>query len=59
MNDAFYELGVRHDYIHLSVVLPRIVVPMHKLVSIIKHWHIDEGLLPPVPEVEILKNYAV
>jgi hypothetical protein len=32
---------------------------MHKLVPIIKHWHIDDGSLPPVPEVENLTNYAV
>ena len=39
--------------------LPPKVVPMTKLVSPIKHWPPEGEVLPPVPEVKNLMNYAV
>ena len=40
--------------------MPTINVPMIKLViPIIKHWLLDVGVLPPVPEVKNLMSCAV
>ena len=49
-------LDVIQNYI---IDLPPKVVPMTKLVSPIKHWPPEGEVLPPVPEVKNLMNYAV
>ncbi|MFA7421416.1 MAG: hypothetical protein WCZ90_17165 [Melioribacteraceae bacterium] len=39
--------------------MPRISVPVKSDLIIIKHRQIDEGLIPPVSEVDNLTSYAV
>ena len=49
---------MRNELLRPKYDLPPKVVLVSMLVLTIKIWHTDGGLLPPIPEVEILTNYA-